>query len=152
ADVAVVRVDNVMDDAEADAGAADLRVHGAAAPVERLEDVRQIGAVDPQAAVGDAHAQPIPIPIDVYLHGGAARAVLHRVADDVLDGGAQCHFVAGDRRQRGRRADGDGHAALARIGIHALHGLTDYAGEVDVGMRAQRCAGGDTGELQHALD
>ena len=55
--VAVMRVDDVADDAEADAGAADLRVDGAPAAKERLEDVRQIRGVDAEAAIddGDPH-------------------------------------------------------------------------------------------------
>ena len=48
-------VDDVTDDAEADAAAAHLRIHRAAAAVERFEDVRQIVRVDAETAIHDAN-------------------------------------------------------------------------------------------------
>src|SRR5436305_1039054 len=50
---ALVRRDNVPHHAEADAGATDLRVDCAASAEERIEDVRQVGGVDPDASIGD---------------------------------------------------------------------------------------------------
>ena len=48
-------VDDVTDDAEADAAAAHLGIHRAAAAVEGFEDVRQIVPVDAETMIDDAN-------------------------------------------------------------------------------------------------
>ena len=77
-----MRVDDVAHDAQADAGAAHLRVHRAAAAIERLEDVRQIVRVDAETAIGDANLAPAHRARLSHVDGRAARAVLHGVADE----------------------------------------------------------------------
>ena len=84
-----MRVDHVPHHAQADAGAAHLRVNGAPSAVERLEDVRQIGGVDAQPAVGHAnlHARRVAaLEVRADVDSRAGWTVLERVADDVLHG------------------------------------------------------------------
>ena len=49
-----VRVDDALHQAQAEAGALDLRGDGVGGAVERLEDVRLVRGGDPDAAIGDA--------------------------------------------------------------------------------------------------
>ena len=53
---AAVRRDDPLDQAQAEPGALHLRGHDIGGAIERLEDPRLIRGVDPDAAVGDRHA------------------------------------------------------------------------------------------------
>ena len=81
-----MRVDDVAHDAQSDAGAPDLGANRATAAEERLEDVWQIVGVDAKTAVSDADANGRILYLGGHVDRGAARAVLHRIADDVLHG------------------------------------------------------------------
>ena len=53
---AAVSLDDALDQAEAEAGALDLRRDRVGRAIERFEDVRLIGGRDADAAIRDGHA------------------------------------------------------------------------------------------------
>ena len=65
ADASAVRFDDALDQAQAEAGALDLRRDDVGGAIERLEDPALIGRRDADAAIGDR---------DVHLAPGVARA------------------------------------------------------------------------------
>ena len=65
-------VDDVTDDAEADAAAAHLGIHGAPAAVEGFEDVRQIVRVDAEATIR-GHAVNVAARMEQTAPPGALR-------------------------------------------------------------------------------
>src|SRR5689334_25292852 len=107
---------HVLHDAEADARAAHLRLDGAPPAEERLEHLREILSIDAETAIHhtDAHgsrANDIGDDVDYT----AAHAVLHPIADDVLDGRAQRVRVAGNRRHTVREVHTNRHAPIVGI-------------------------------------
>src|SRR5262249_16940403 len=112
-DLALVRVHDMPHHAQANAGASDLRIYRAAAAVERLEDVRQIGGVDANPAVRHHHPKAAAIEIREYLNLSARWAVLDGVPDHILDRGSQRIGIAGDGRQAALGPNGNDDAAFA---------------------------------------
>ena len=142
--------DDVPDDAQPDAAAAHLRVDGAAAAEERLEDVRQIGrrrcrCRDPRRECCTA---PPSTHVDRDLDAASRRAVLDRVADHVLHGGPQRVGVA--RPSPAASPCGCTVMPTPRSrasALHAVHRVGDHLRDVDVGADLGLLAGVDAGEL-----
>ena len=59
-DLPAVRLDDALDEAQAEPGALDLRGDDVGRAVERLEDVRLIGGRDADAAIADADVDVRP--------------------------------------------------------------------------------------------
>ena len=57
---AAVRLDDALDEAQAEAGALDLRGDDVGGAIERLEDPRLLGRRDADAAIGDADLSTSP--------------------------------------------------------------------------------------------
>src|SRR5688572_14538267 len=85
---AAVRSDDLLYQGEAEAIAVDLSRDRVRAAVEQVEDVRKVFTGNPGPVIfdGDAHflAPPFGRPLRTDAHPAVTRAVLHRVADQVL--------------------------------------------------------------------
>ena len=133
-DGAAMRGDDVPHDAETDAGAADLRVDGPPAAIERLEDVRQVGGVDAEAAIGDAN------PHDAVVRRCAVTSTapplgLYFTALPTMFCTAERSASASplDRRQRAVGCDGDRRRRASRASaLTPLHRIGDHLRRVDV--------------------
>src|SRR5882672_8251775 len=104
-DFAVMRLNNVFDQTQSQSVAVDLRGSGLAASIERLEDARQIFFRDTQTAILERKCYIWWLNGAVYpsLQSDPTTfaAVLHRVAEQVLQRARQCGAVAQHWRQRG---------------------------------------------------
>ena len=98
-DLSGVRLDDPLHEAEAEAGALDLRRDDVGRAVERIEDLRLVGGGDADAAIGHADSTSPPAEAARDADPAAVGAVLDRVADQVLEHAPERRLVAGDRRQ-----------------------------------------------------
>src|SRR5262252_6965774 len=76
AHLALVGVNDVAHDTQADARSANLRIDGAAAAEKRFENMRKVGSVDADAAIVDNDAHAAAVPIGLNIHQAPRRAVL----------------------------------------------------------------------------
>ena len=151
-----MRLDDALDDAEAEPVAADLTGLRFGAAIERLEDMRQIGWRDAEAPVtdGDAH-RGAAAPVDLrrgHANPPPRPAVLQRVGDQVLQARPQPHGIGEDRRQI--RRDVGFHRRLRffnRVRRRGERVANERRHRHRCAM-ADAPAGFDTGVEQHALD
>ena len=154
---AAVRLDDALDDAEAEAVAVNLARLRVGAAVERLEDVRQIGRRDAQPLVGRPRcctSGPLRPGRRRRRHADppARAAVLDGVGDQV----GQARSQRGSIDQHRRQPLGDVHFQRdSGVGDRVLRRRDGLADERADGMRramADRLAGLDAGVEQDALD
>ena len=110
-------LDDVLDDGEAEAGAADRAAAPRIDAVESLGQPRDVLGRDAVAFVADRqphHAVGIAPQLD--RDGRARAAVFHRVADQIVQRLAQLDAVAGHGRHVVGELDGDvGGARVVRV-------------------------------------
>ena len=84
-DSATVHLHHRADDGQTQSAAAASSLAGARAPVEALEDVGQLGRVDPDTRVDHLDPGPVSILAERDDDGSATRRELQRVTDEIAD-------------------------------------------------------------------
>src|SRR5258708_17353681 len=84
-DPAVVPVDDLLRDVEAEPHTADVAGEAIRGAVEEPEDAGELGPPDPDAVVGDGELDLLIAPsLHGDVNGPALGRVLHRVADEMV--------------------------------------------------------------------
>src|SRR4051812_30305366 len=98
-DPSAVCFDDPFHQAQAKAGAVDLRGDDLGGAVEGIEDLRLVGRRDADAAIADADLNRAAGVRGANADPPCVGAVLQCVADEILEDAAQRRFVAGDGGQ-----------------------------------------------------
>src|SRR5205814_5474438 len=98
---------DMLDDSEAEAGAAGFAAARRIDPVEALGHPRQMLARNAGAIIGDGKQDPRAGPLggDVDRRAGLVAAVTHRIADEIVEHLDELGAVAADRREFIREFD-----------------------------------------------
>src|SRR5690606_24917411 len=119
-DLAVVVLDDVAHDGQPEPGAAGLAAAGPIHPVEPLEDPLEVPAGDADAVIPDRHLHHAPVGAGADLHGGLGIGVLHRVLEQVVEGGHELATVADHPEALGDRVDRDADPPLVGGAAHPV--------------------------------
>ena len=149
-----MRIDDSLDEREAETVAFDLPVHRVGASVERLEDVRELRRRNsgPVIADRDPHDRLAPIAIlrRAYADPAIGPAILEGVGDEILNRRSQRRGITNDRRQRRCDVAFD-HDAGACNRHRTLDRRLDDLLDVERRARGDRATRFDAGVLQHAF-
>ncbi len=159
---AAVRDDDPLDQAQAEPGALDLRGNDVSGTIERLEDPRLIGGLDPDAAIGDgdadhaAAARPRgdegPGQPRAHLDRSPGGAVLDGVVDEVLERAPQRWFIAEHRWQIGGDVELDDQPRAFDQPGRGRDDVVQQRPDTDRPEREASLAGLDAGKLEDLLD
>src|SRR5688500_12940780 len=151
-DAAAVRLDDPVDETEAEPGPLNLRGDHVGGAVERLEDAGLLRGRNAEPAIGDADADLVSGVRGAHANPPPCGAVLDGIADEVLEHTAESGFVTSHRRQIVRDVDLDVDTrAFDQRGRRAQH-LIDEAGDIDRPRLEAPLPRLDTGELENLLD
>ena len=153
-----MRFGDARDQVQTEAAALDLLRHRHAPAIERLEDVLAVFGVDAQAVILDGEQDRLDrgAATGAWLRADAQPTliapVLDRVADQVLQCRTQRRHVAEDRWQVLGDLDLDVDFSLFNLGPARADRIVNQVGRLHRYRRRRRAAGGNAGQLQHALN
>ena len=146
-----MRFDDVLDEAEPDAGALGFAAQFVAEAVEAFEDPLVLGGRDAGAFVCDGEAPALRAVIcqghrDNALVGAEFQGVVEQVDDGLLDGGGIDFRHLG----KGGAFEAEGDAARGGAGSEEGDGVAEQGGEVGFLELIGFTAGFDAGEVEEA--
>ncbi len=143
---------DVLDQGQADAGAADRLEPDRAGPVEALEDAVLLLRIDAGAPVAHAEHQPLALPAQGDLDLLAVGRVLDGVVDEVEHGQGVGVTVERHLGQVVGQGRGHHHVGLLQAVDRQLERAPHHLGHVGVGELVDVDAALDLGEVEHVVD